>query len=145
MIRSKFIKGEEKNSLFTRRNSFTLGLFACALLVHTGINADDKIVPNLQSGEEMYKAVCHGCHGVSIAPTLRGIINRPIASVESFKGYSEGIKEKQGMMWTKENLNVFLTDPLKFAPGTLMIQIIPEEQKRADIIAFLGKLPPPRK
>jgi len=145
MIRSKLLKGNDINEPFTKRKSFALGLLQCALFMSATTNADENIVPNLQSGQEIYKAVCHGCHGVSIAPTLRGIINRPIASVESFKGYSAGIKEKQGMMWTKENLSIFLTDPLKFAPGTLMIQIIPQAQKRADIIAFLGTLPPPRK
>lgn len=143
MIRSK--RSKSKSALFTKRSALAIGLLQCAVFVSITTSAEDNIVPNLKSGQEIYQAVCHGCHGVSIAPTLRGIINRPIASVESFKGYSEGIKGKKGMMWTKENLNTFLTDPLKFAPGTLMIQIIPEAQRRADIIAFLEKLPPPRK
>lgn len=143
MIKSKLNKGRSKSSRLTKRKLFAFGLLQCALVMST--IADDTIVPNLQSGQEIYKAVCHGCHGVSIAPTLRGIIDRPIASVAAFKGYSAGIKEKQEMKWTKENLNTFLVDPLKFAPGTLMIQTIPEAQKRADIIAFLATLPPPRK
>ncbi|GAB1263270.1 cytochrome c family protein [Aurantivibrio infirmus] len=145
-------RNQTKNEVsFLNSNRFNLKIFlafitfTCASFSTLNTLAQDNIIPDLKSGQQMYKAVCSGCHDVSIAPTLRGIINRPIASVDSFKGYSDGLKEKQAMTWTKENLNTFLIDPLKFAPGTLMIQVIPEAQKRADIIAFLEKLPPPRK
>ena len=100
---------------------------------------------DVNAGAQIYNSVCKGCHGVSIAPTLRGVIDRPIASVEDFAGYSDGLKAKHDLTWTKENLDTFLTNPAEFAPGTLMVQIIPEAQKRADIIAFLAALPPPRK
>ena len=108
------------------------------------ISDQSAIVANAKAGAEIYNAVCKGCHDVSIAPTLRGIINRPIASVGAFAGYSEGLKAKQSLSWTKENLDTFLTAPMEFAPGTLMVQTITEAQQRADIIAFLQKLPPPR-
>jgi cytochrome c len=106
--------------------------------------AQDAIVPDEEAGAEVYSSVCKGCHGVSIAPTLRGIINRPIASVQTFGGYSAALKGKQGETWTEANLNAFLTAPTQFAPGTLMTQTIPEAQRRADLIAYLATLPPPR-
>ena len=105
---------------------------------------DGEIVPDEEAGAELYNSVCKGCHGVSIAPTLRGVIGRPVASVASFPAYTEALKAKQGLTWTKENLNTFLTDPAKFAPGTLMTQVVADAQTRADIIAFLETLPPPR-
>lgn len=107
--------------------------------------AEENIVPNPKAGAQIYKGVCSGCHTVSIAPTLRGIIDRPIASVTAFAGYTDALKAKQSMTWTKENLDLFLTAPTEFAPGTLMVQTLPDPQQRADIIAFLASLPPPRK
>ena len=88
--------------------------------------------------------MCKGCHGVSIAPTLRGVVGRPIASVATFAGYSDGLKAKRAMSWTEANLDAFLTAPGTFAPGTLMTQTIPDAQVRADLIAYLALLPPPR-
>jgi cytochrome c len=118
-------------------------------LWNSGVIAADaeqsSLVADVNSGAEIYNSVCNGCHGVSIAPTLRGIIDRPIASVESFAGYSDALRAKQSMTWSKKNLSAFLAAPTEFAPGTLMIQVIPDAQKRADIIGFLEKLPPPRK
>jgi cytochrome c len=76
--------------------------------------------------------------------TLRGIIGRPIASVAAFGGYSDALRSKQSMTWTEQNLDAFLTSPSTFAPGTLMTQVLPEAQRRADIIAYLATLPPPR-
>ncbi|HTE40844.1 MAG TPA: c-type cytochrome [Steroidobacteraceae bacterium] len=117
---------------------------ALSLLLNPQARAQDAIVPDEEAGAEVYSSVCKGCHGVSIAPTLRGILKRPIASIQSFGGYSAGLKAKQGETWTEANLNAFLTSPTEFAPGTLMTQTIPEAQRRADVIAYLASLPPPR-
>ena len=117
---------------------FTLSL-ASTLCTAETLSGDPR------AGSQTYNAVCKGCHSVSIAPTLRGILDRPIASIESFTGYSDGLKAKQSSTWTEENLNAFLINPGEFAPGTLMIQTIPDAQQRADLIAFLKALPPPRR
>ncbi|MGH1472361.1 MAG: c-type cytochrome [Cellvibrionaceae bacterium] len=91
---------------------------------------------DVKSGGQMYNTVCKGCHAVSIAPNLRGVLDRPIASVSSFPNYTDALKALQEKSWTKENLDAFLIDPTKFAPGTNMIQKIPDDQKRADMLAF---------
>jgi cytochrome c len=121
----------------------TLSLVAISLLAWRAV-AQDAITPDEEAGADLYNSVCKGCHGVSIAPTLRGVVGRPIASVATFAGYSEGLKAKSSLTWTKENLDVFLTSPADFAPGTQMTQKIPEAQRRADIIAYLESLPPPK-
>lgn len=129
----------------TSRLLLTVGAMAATLMVTFNVYAETELpAGNMRAGAQIYNAVCKGCHEVSIAPTLRGVLNRPIASVESFTGYSEGLKSKSDLTWTKENLSLFLIDPGKFAPGTQMVQMIPELQKRADLIAFLEALPPPR-
>jgi cytochrome c len=96
------------------------------------------------AGAQIYGTECRGCHAVSIAPTLRGLVGRPIASVESFLGYSEGLKKKSGEAWTEASVDLFLASPQAFAPGTLMVKTIADAQQRADIIAYIASLPPPR-
>jgi cytochrome c len=119
-------------------------LAACAvLIVGVAARASD-IVADAEAGAETYNSVCKGSHGVSIAPTLRGVVGRPIASVASFAGYSDALKAKSSMSWTETNLDAFLTAPATFAPGTLMTQTIADAQQRADLIAYLAMLPPPR-
>ena len=119
-------------------------LAASALLMVVAAARASDIVADPEAGAEIYDTVCKGCHGVSIAPTLRGVVGRPIASVASFAGYSDALKAKSSMSWTEENLDAFLTAPGSFAPGTLMTQAIADAQQRADLVAYLAMLPPPR-
>jgi cytochrome c2 len=96
-------------------------------------------------GEEQFEAVCSECHGpAATAPTLRGIIGRPIASVESFYGYSEALKAKKSQTWTAATLDIYLKSPAAFAPGNFMYREFPDAKMRADVIAYLATLPPPR-
>jgi cytochrome c len=98
-----------------------------------------------ERGEQQFEATCAECHGAAAtAPTLRGIINRPIGSIESFYGYSEALKSLSSKKWTVENLDAYLKSPGDFAPGNLMYRDYPDAQMRADVIAFLATLPPPR-
>ena len=103
------------------------------------------ITGDAERGAEQFETTCAECHGpAATAPTLRGIIDRPIASVASFYGYSEALKAKQPMKWTTANLDAYLKSPPTFAPGNNMYRDYPDAQMRADIIAFLATLPPPR-
>ena len=66
---------------------------------------------------------CLGCHHFGptnpddSAPSLTNLLGRPIAS-DAFK-YSPGLRAREGN-WTKALLVQFLTDPTKFASGTVM-------------------------
>lgn len=97
-----------------------------------------------EAGADLYSAECRGCHSVSIGPTLRGLIGRPVASVAGFGGYSDALRAKAGLAWTESNIDAFLSGPQAFAPGTLMTKAIADPQQRADIIAYISSLPPPR-
>lgn len=99
---------------------------------------------DVDAGAEIYGTECRGCHAVSIAPTLRGLVGRPIASVAAFAGYSDGLKARSSETWTEANIDLFLSAPPAFAPGTLMVKTIADPQQRADIIAYIASLPPPR-
>jgi cytochrome c len=96
------------------------------------------------AGAELYSSVCKGCHGVSMAPTLRGVVGRRVASVESFPAYTPALKARGDLTWTPELLDKFLQAPAEFAPGTAMTQVLSDAQARADLIAYLASLPPPR-
>jgi len=103
------------------------------------------LVGDAERGAEHFEATCAECHGASAtAPTLRGIIDRPVASVKSFYGYSMALKEKSTATWTLENLDAYLKSPPTWAPGNLMYREYPDAQMRADVIAFLATLPPPK-
>lgn len=130
------------------RTSTLCAALAMALVANAGAQpqspATAQPVGDADAGAEFYSTECRGCHSVSIAPTLRGVIDRPVASVASFTGYSEGLKSKGDRSWTIDNLQSFLAAPGQFAPGTLMIKAIEDAQARANIIAYLQTLPPPR-
>ena len=96
------------------------------------------------AGAEIYVAECRGCHSVSIGPSLRGLVGRPIASVGGFPAYSDALKAKASLTWTEANIDSFLRGPQDFAPGTLMTKTIADARQRADLIAYLSTLPPPK-
>lgn len=121
------------------------GMLLAAPIVYTVGAAAQSATGNAERGEEQFAATCEECHGAAAtAPTLRGIIGREVASVASYYGYSEAMKAKKPMKWTAETLDAYLKSPPDFAPGNLMYREYPDAQMRADIIAFLATLPPPR-
>ncbi|MCW9706753.1 PQQ-dependent sugar dehydrogenase [Fodinibius salsisoli] len=67
---------------------------------------------------------CRQCHSIEpndniTAPSLSSIFEAEIASTD-YQAYSNALKRKDGMVWTSENLQQFLTAPQEFAPGTNM-------------------------
>jgi cytochrome c len=100
---------------------------------------------NAESGKEIFDGTCGACHLVS--PTLNvpkrvnlwGVVGRPKAS-QGDVPYSSAIREAGGT-WTYEDLNSFISNPAFALPGTDMIfPGLPDENKRADVIAYLRTL-----
>lgn len=98
---------------------------------------------NFENGAKIFKK-CASCHnadkggGNKVGPNLFAVVGRKRASAPGFN-YSEAMSKKGGS-WTREDLNLFLTKPKDFVPGTKMgFAGLRKPQDRADIILYLEK------
>lgn len=86
---------------------------------------------------------CRACHSVDagkngIGPSLHGVVGRTSGTVE---GYAYSPANKAGhLTWTPEQLFTYLEAPARTVPGTKMGFMLPDAQKRADVIAYLETL-----
>ena len=93
------------------------------------------------AGKTAFGSRCGGCHQVvsgasgPMGPSLKGVPGRNIASLGDF-AYSTALKGKAGR-WTDANLDVFLTSPVKFAPGGKMYTAVTAPTDRANLIAYM--------
>ena len=99
---------------------------------------------DVSKGEKTAK-VCSACHnfkegaGAKIGPDLYHVVGRDVATFPGFS-YSDAL-QKVGGKWTFDKLFHFLKSPKDFAPGTAMgFAGIKDEQKRADVVAYLNTL-----
>ena len=95
------------------------------------------------SGAQLFGAHCSACHDLNaerhgLGPHLVGVIGRPAGAVEGYR-FSPAF-DSLGVVWTRDRLTRFLTDPQQFAPGTSMSSPgIGEEEARA-IADYLDSL-----
>jgi cytochrome c len=115
-----------------------------AVLAVTGFAGSTYAGSDTAAGEKVFKK-CKACHAVGdgaknkVGPALTGIVDNEIASAEGYK-YSKVFlaKKAEGLVWTEENLDAFLTKPKTFLKGTKMsFAGLKKEQQRADVIAYL--------
>jgi cytochrome c2 len=93
-------------------------------------------------GNTIVNDSCLACHHfgstnpTDFAPSLSGLLNRPIAS-DTFS-YSPALRAKQKLgPWTPALLSEFLSDPFKFASGTNMAPLKISPADIEDIVATL--------
>jgi cytochrome c len=93
-------------------------------------------------------AKCLACHAVGPdaqhknGPVLNGIAGKPVASRPNFT-YSEAFQtaSANGLIWTDDNLDKYLADPIAFLPGSRMAWAVPDAAERRAIITYLKTLP----
>ncbi len=117
---------------------------AMAVLAVAGFAGAALAEGDAAAGEKVFKK-CKACHQVGdgaknrVGPMLNGIVDNEIASVEDFK-YSKAFlaKKDEGLVWTEEVLDAYLTKPKKYIKGTKMtFPGLKKEADRANVIAYL--------
>ncbi len=92
------------------------------------------------SGKQVFNE-CMVCHAIEagvnkVGPSLHGIIGRHSGQIAGYN-YSDANKGS-GLVWTEQELYVYLENPQKTVPGTYMTYTgVKDPQKRADVIAYL--------
>lgn len=96
------------------------------------------------AGESVFKRVCAACHTANeggqarIGPNLYGVVGREHSSFPGFS-YSPALKAKTGP-WTFADLDAWLANPARYAPGNRMGVGVPNAKQRADVIVYLRSL-----
>ncbi len=98
-----------------------------------------------QRGEALFRE-CRACHQIGprakdrVGPHLNDLIGRPAAAHAGFR-YSKPMRQaaEDGLVWTAETLDTFLTNPRAMVPGTRMTFAgARRAEDRADLIAYLA-------
>ena len=98
------------------------------------------------AGKKVFDTQCSICHSVApgaggvVGPQLNGVVGRKVATIDGFN-YTKAMKSKSHV-WTAGNLEIYLTDPQKFVPGTAMPINVPAAKDRSDVIAYLSTTKP---
>jgi cytochrome c len=98
-------------------------------------------------GEDTVAGRCVVCHSLEaggpfrVAPNLYGIVGAEKARARAWYAYSPALLTKGGT-WTEDDLDQFLADADKFAPGSTKSIQVSDPEERRQIIDFLKTLGP---
>lgn len=120
--------------------ALTLG--AAAEPIDISVKGDDgaAVMGDAEHGATVFKK-CAVCHSIKegenrVGPSLHGIIGRHSGEAPGFN-YSAANKNS-GIVWSQQELFVYLQNPQKKVPGTKMaFPGLPKAEDRADVIAYL--------
>ena len=101
--------------------------------------APDKPAGDPAHGKTVYQ-VCMGCHSLDeddVGPRHRGVVGRTAGSVPGY-AYSPALRNSH-IVWDRDSLDRWLTNPQALVPGAKMFFAMPNQQDRADVIAYLAE------
>lgn len=108
-------------------------------------NSTSAAKPSAERGLAIYTAKCSACHSVEdnrVGPSHAGVLGRRAGKAKDYE-YSEALA-KSKIIWSRENLERWLTDPEKVIPGQRMGYRLSLPQERADVVAYLATLSAPK-
>lgn len=94
-----------------------------------------------ERGAKVFGA-CIACHTFEpdrhlSGPSLAGVWGREAGGAPNFRRYSDALK-RSNLVWDEKTLDAWLRNPRTLVPGnTMRFDGIPDEQARADLVAFL--------
>ncbi len=100
----------------------------------------------IERGRQAYEARCGACHSVQdnrVGPAHQGVFGRKAGSAKDYD-YSPAVASSK-VIWTKSNLQAWLTDPEALIPGQKMGYRLGSETQREDIIAYLASVSPSKR
>jgi cytochrome c len=101
--------------------------------------------PDVENGKTTFAAMCGICHSVVKAggptqgPDLLGAVDRKTGSELDFTMCTPAL-EASGITWSTKTLDKFLINPAARVAGTAMPLLIPDDKRRADVVAYLATL-----
>jgi cytochrome c len=122
-----------------------LGLSGLSALFTGGAFAQSAQQAAAARGLAVYTAKCSACHSVDdsrVGPSHAGVVGRRAGQVKDY-AYSEALAQSK-IVWTRANLERWLTDPEKTIPGQRMGYRLSLLQERADVIAYLASVSLPK-
>jgi cytochrome c len=120
-----------------------LAFAATAALVSAGA-AQAAATGDIAKGKTLFDQQCSLCHSVAPgqegqAPNLLGVVGRKAGADPGFPAYTTAIKGSH-KVWTKTSLDLFLSGPAKYIPGTAMPITVANPADRQNVIAYLASL-----
>lgn len=119
-----------------------------ATAVAAGIPSIDALIvkADVKKGASFVAQQCSACHAVNkggangVGPDLYGVMNHKMFVATGYK-FSSAVSKDAGRPWTYQEMNEWLDNPQKFAPGTHMTYPgIKNNVQRANAVAYLRTL-----